>query len=122
MAINSLANANHINNIMTKNIKVKLNEVQKFDKLDPREPTREQHGELVEDLVEIPLFDDELEKTCKIVSTITGQLRSNQIDFLKEYCNVFSCHMMTCQQLTASSLFTILMPNIQRWMVHGDQH
>ncbi|KAL5552400.1 hypothetical protein UlMin_024423 [Ulmus minor] len=49
--------------IMIGNIEVKLNQVRKFDELDPREPSMEQHGEPVEELEEIPLFEDDLTKT-----------------------------------------------------------
>ncbi|KAL5539002.1 hypothetical protein UlMin_044709 [Ulmus minor] len=68
--------------IMIGNIEVKLNQVRKFDELDPREPTMEQHGEPVEELEEIPLFEDDLTKTCKIGSSLTGQLRTDLINFL----------------------------------------
>ena len=37
---------------------VKLAKVRKFDKPNPREPSEEQHGELVEDLVKVLLFDE----------------------------------------------------------------
>ena len=43
---------------MIQNIEVDPKEVCKFDELDPRESTMEQHGELVEKLVEVPLFED----------------------------------------------------------------
>ena len=39
-------------------IEVKIDEVKMFDELDPREPVAEQHGEPVEELTEVSLFDD----------------------------------------------------------------
>ncbi|KAL5549486.1 hypothetical protein UlMin_004717 [Ulmus minor] len=71
--------------IMIGNIEVKLNQVRKFDELDPREPSMEQHGEPVEELEEIPLFEDDLTKTCKIGSSLTGQLRTDLINFLRDH-------------------------------------
>ena len=62
----------NICNIMIKTIEVKINEVRKFDELDPRGPVAKQHGELVKELIEVPLFDEELDKTCKIGSALTG--------------------------------------------------
>ena len=53
-------------------IEVKIDEVKKFDEIDPRELVAEQHEEPVEELNEVPLFDDEPEKTCKIGSALTG--------------------------------------------------
>ena len=53
-------------------IEVKIDEVKKFDELDPREPVANQHGESVEEFTKVPLFDDEPEKTCKIGSALTG--------------------------------------------------
>ncbi|KAL5565429.1 hypothetical protein UlMin_028593 [Ulmus minor] len=76
--------------IMIGNIEVKLNQVRKFDELDPREPTMEQHGEPVEELEEIPLFEDDLTKTCKIGSSLTGQLRTDLINFLRDHRDVFA--------------------------------
>ena len=52
--------------IMIRNIEVKLNKVQKFHELYPREPAMEQHREPVEELEEIPLFEYDPAKTCKI--------------------------------------------------------
>ena len=75
---------------MIRNIEVKIDKVQKFDELDPREPTMEQHGEPMEELVEIPLFEDDPSKTCKIGSSLTGQLRTDLIDFLRDHCDVFA--------------------------------
>ncbi|KAL5542852.1 hypothetical protein UlMin_010562 [Ulmus minor] len=69
--------------IMIGNIEVKLNQVRKFDELDPREPSMEQHGEPVEELEEIPLFEDDLTKTYKIGSSLTGQLPTDLINFLR---------------------------------------
>ncbi|KAL5550479.1 hypothetical protein UlMin_000655 [Ulmus minor] len=76
--------------IMIGNIEVKLNQVRKFDELDPREPAMEQHGEPVEELEEIPLFEDDLTKTCKIGSSLTGQLRTDLINFLRDHRDVFA--------------------------------
>ncbi|KAL5539706.1 hypothetical protein UlMin_045789 [Ulmus minor] len=74
--------------IMIGNIEVKLNQVRKFDEIDPREPAMEQHGEPVEELEEIPLFEDDPTKTCKIGSSLTGQLRTDLINFLRDHPNV----------------------------------
>ncbi|KAL5540825.1 hypothetical protein UlMin_043795 [Ulmus minor] len=76
--------------IMIGNIEVKLNQVRKFDELDPREPSMEQHGEPVEELEEIPLFEDDLTKTYKIGSSLTGQLRTDLINFLRDHRDVFA--------------------------------
>ncbi|KAL5540191.1 hypothetical protein UlMin_043740 [Ulmus minor] len=76
--------------IMIENIELKLNQVRKFDELDPREPSMEQHGEPVEELEEIPLFEDDLTKTCKIGSSLTGQLRTDLINFLRDHRDVFA--------------------------------
>ena len=37
---------------MIRNIEVVPKEVRKFDEIDPREPTMEQHGELIEGLAQ----------------------------------------------------------------------
>ena len=50
----------------------------------------EQHGELMEELVEIPLFEDDPSKTCKIGSSLTRQLRTDLIDFLCDHRDVFA--------------------------------
>ena len=71
-------------------IEVKIDEVKKFDELDPREPIVEQHGEPVEELTEVPLFDNEPGKTCKIGSALTGQFKEDLITFLREHHNVFA--------------------------------
>ncbi|KAL5575126.1 hypothetical protein UlMin_016825 [Ulmus minor] len=76
--------------IMIRTIEVKIDEVKKFDELDPREPIAEQHGEPVEELTEVPLFDDEPEKTCKIGSALTGQFKEDLIIFLREHRDVFT--------------------------------
>ncbi|KAL5577222.1 hypothetical protein UlMin_018921 [Ulmus minor] len=76
--------------IMIRNIEVKLNKVQKFDEIDPRELAMEQHGEPVEELEEVPLFKDDLSKTCKIGSALTGQLRTDLINFLRDHRDVFA--------------------------------
>ena len=65
----------HVNSIMIGTIEVKIDKVKKFDELDPREPVAEHHREPVEELTEIPIFDDELEKNCKIGTTLTGSSR-----------------------------------------------
>ncbi|KAL5542749.1 hypothetical protein UlMin_010459 [Ulmus minor] len=46
----------HVNSTMIGTIEVKINEVKKFDELDPREPIVEQHGEPVEELTEEDLI------------------------------------------------------------------
>ncbi|KAL5544666.1 hypothetical protein UlMin_008450 [Ulmus minor] len=71
-------------------IRVKIDEVKKFDELDPREPVAEQHGEPVEELTEVLLFDNEPEKTCKIGSALTGQFKEDLIIFLREHRDVFA--------------------------------
>ena len=58
---------------------VNLIKVQRFDELDPREASEEQHRELVEDLVEESLYEEEPSKTCKIGSALTRQLREELI-------------------------------------------
>ena len=75
---------------MIGSIEDKLNKVRKFDELDPREPAMEQHGEPTEELEEIPLFEDDLTKTCKIGSSLTGQLRTDLINFLRDHRDVFA--------------------------------
>ena len=52
-------------------IEVKIDEVKKFDELDPRKPVAKQHEKSIEELTEVPFFDDELGKTCKIESALT---------------------------------------------------
>ncbi|KAL5579904.1 hypothetical protein UlMin_012346 [Ulmus minor] len=76
---------------MIRNIEVKMNKVQKFDELDPREPAMEQHKEPMEKLVEIPLVEDDPFKTYKIGSSLTGQLCTDLINFLRDNRNVFTC-------------------------------
>ncbi|KAL5540936.1 hypothetical protein UlMin_044912 [Ulmus minor] len=44
----------------------------------------------VEELEEIPLFEDDLTKTCKIGSSLTGQLRTDLINFLRDHRDVFA--------------------------------
>ena len=68
---------------------MKIEEVKKFDELDPREPIAEQHREPVEELTEVPLFDDELGKTCKIGSALIGKFKEDLITFLREHHDVF---------------------------------
>ncbi|KAL5541827.1 hypothetical protein UlMin_009537 [Ulmus minor] len=79
-----------VNSIMIGTIEVKIDEVKKFDELDPREPVAEQYGEPVEELIEVPLFDDEPGKTCKIGSALTGQFKEDLITFLREHRDVFA--------------------------------
>ncbi|KAL5582998.1 hypothetical protein UlMin_015440 [Ulmus minor] len=79
-----------VNSIMIGIIEVKIDEVKKFDELDPREPVAKQHGEPVEELTEVPLFDDEPVKTCKIGSVLTGQFKEDLIIFLREHRDVFT--------------------------------
>lgn len=76
--------------IMIRSIEAKINEVRKFDEIDPREPTMEQHRELVEELIDIPLFEDDHSKTYKIGSSLTGQLRINLINFLCDHRDIFA--------------------------------
>ncbi|KAL5579969.1 hypothetical protein UlMin_012411 [Ulmus minor] len=76
--------------IMIGNIEVKRNEVRKFDEIDPREPAMEQHREPMEELEEVPLFEDDLSKTCKIGSSLTGQLRTDLINFLRDHRDIFA--------------------------------
>ena len=42
--------------------RVNLAEVKKLDELNPRKPSKEQCGELIEDLVEVLLFDGRAEQ------------------------------------------------------------
>ncbi|KAL5551786.1 hypothetical protein UlMin_001962 [Ulmus minor] len=44
----------------------------------------------VEELEEIPLFEDDLTKTCKIGSSLTGQLCTDLINFLRDHRDVFA--------------------------------
>ena len=44
----------------------------------------------MEELVEIPLFEDDPSKTCKIGSSLTSQLRTDLIDFLCDHRDVFA--------------------------------
>ena len=48
----------------------------------------EQHGEPMEELVKIPLFEYDPSKTYKIGSSLTRQLRTDLINFLHEHCDV----------------------------------
>ena len=50
----------------------------------------EQHEEPTEELVEIPLFEDDPSKACKIGSSSTGQLRTNLINFLRDHRDAFA--------------------------------
>ena len=50
----------------------------------------EQHGEPMEELVEIPLFEDDPSKTCKIGSSLTGQLHTDLINFLFDHHDIFA--------------------------------
>ena len=49
-----------------------------------------QHREPVEALTEVPFFDDESDKTCKIGSALNGQLKADLVVFLHEHHDVFS--------------------------------
>ncbi|KAL5545894.1 hypothetical protein UlMin_005581 [Ulmus minor] len=44
----------------------------------------------IKKLTEIPLFDDEPEKNCKIGSALTGQFKEDLIIFLREHRDVFA--------------------------------
>ncbi|KAL5560380.1 hypothetical protein UlMin_036591 [Ulmus minor] len=44
----------------------------------------------IKKLTEVPLFDDEPEKTCKIGSALTGQFKEDLIIFLREHRDVFA--------------------------------
>ncbi|KAL5578025.1 hypothetical protein UlMin_019724 [Ulmus minor] len=44
----------------------------------------------VEELEEIPLFEDDPTKTCKIGSSLTRQLRTDLINFLRDHHDVFA--------------------------------
>ena len=50
----------------------------------------EQHGEPVEELEKVSLFEDYLSKTYKIGSFLTGQLRTDLINFLRDHRDVFA--------------------------------
>ena len=65
----------HVNSIMIGTIEVKMDKVKKFNELDPRELVAKQHGEPIEELTRVPLFDDKSDKTCKIRSALTGQFK-----------------------------------------------
>ena len=64
--------------------------VGKFNEVDPRKPSEEHHGKLIEDLVEALLFKEEPRRTFKIDSVLTGQLREYMIQFLRKYRDVFA--------------------------------
>ena len=59
--------------------RVNLAEVRKFNVLEPWKPSEEQHKELVEDLVEVSIFEEKMSKICKISLALTGQLRKYMI-------------------------------------------
>ena len=61
-----------ISYIMVGQHRVNLAKVRKFDELYLREDKEEQCGEPVEDLVEVTLFEEDLTKTYKIGSIVTG--------------------------------------------------
>ena len=71
-------------------IEVKIDEVKKIDELDPRKPVAEQHEKSIEELTEVPFFDDELGKTCKIGSALIGKFKENLITFLREHREIFA--------------------------------
>ena len=56
----------------------------------PTEPVAEQHGEPVEELTKVPLFDDKPKKTCKIGSALTRQFKEDLIAFRREHHDVFA--------------------------------
>ena len=56
-------------------IEVKIDEVKKFDELDPREPVAEQHREPIEELTEVPLFNNEPKKLARLGQHLLGNLR-----------------------------------------------
>lgn len=56
---NQPSKINRVNSIVIGNIRVDPKEIHNFDEIDPREPMIEQHGELVEELVEVPVFDNQ---------------------------------------------------------------
>ena len=87
-AIHSGDGVFRVNSIMIGTIEVKIDGVNKFDELDWREPIAEQHGESVKELTEVPLFDDELETTCKIGLVLTGQFKEDLITFLREHHDI----------------------------------
>ena len=68
-----------------------LVEVRKFDELDPRKAKEEQLGEPVKDLVEVPLFEEESSKTCKIGSTFIKKRKEDLIYFMCQHKDVFTC-------------------------------
>ncbi|KAL5539294.1 hypothetical protein UlMin_046152 [Ulmus minor] len=55
-AIHLMDGVHCVNSIMIGTIEVKIDEVKKFDKLDPRKPVAEQHGEPVEELTKEDLI------------------------------------------------------------------
>ena len=69
---------------------VNLAAVIMIDKLDPQEFIDEDRGEPVEALEEIVVFKDNPTRTVKIGSSLKGDLRTNLINFLTEYRNVFT--------------------------------
>lgn len=104
-ALNRPLNVYHVSNIKTSknvvtthppdtimigSIEVKINEVRNFNELNPREPAMEQHGEPAEELVEVPLFEDDPSKIYKIRSSLTRKLRTNLINFLCDHHDVFA--------------------------------
>ena len=50
----------------------------------------EQHGEPIEELIEVPPFKDQPEKTYKIKESLTGELRTELVYFLREYKDIFA--------------------------------
>ena len=86
---------------------VNLAEFWRLDKLD-REPSEEQYGEPIEDLVEVLLYEKELRKTYKMGSALTGQLREELIQFLCEHQDVFSWLQEDMSRIGPSIVFHYL--------------
>ncbi|KAL5558840.1 hypothetical protein UlMin_035051 [Ulmus minor] len=68
-----------VNSIMIGTIEVKIDEVKKFDELDPREPVAEQHGELVEELTEEHIQN--LKETFEILRRYKMKLNPSKCAF-----------------------------------------
>ena len=60
---------------MIRTIEVKIDEVKKFDELDPREPIVEQHREPVEELTEVPLLMMSQKKLARLGQHLLGSSR-----------------------------------------------
>ncbi|XP_077212778.1 uncharacterized protein LOC143847866 [Tasmannia lanceolata] len=57
---------------------------------DPLSDNYQTHGELVEELTQVPLFGEDDERTVQIGSLLTGKTRSNLVYFLKTNADVFA--------------------------------